>query len=213
MAKVKFDFTGKFNVNVLKVSDEPFDVTITKVLGPLETMPAYADLGDGVVVTQMEDVEEIEETLNNNGLIYSVMPFGFTLGSEQYILPIEPLVTVSGKNTIIRRTVAKSSVANPDKNIIGTIKERWSQDDYDISIQGVVRSVDPAIYPVDYVMILKRMYDYQSEIPVEHEILNALGITNIAIESISFPHTKGLENQNFDIKAYSDYPIDLIIKE
>lgn len=30
-------------------------------------------------------------------------------------------------------------------------------------------------------------------------------------ESVSFPHTKGLQNQNYEIKAYSDNPVSLFI--
>lgn len=46
---------------------------------------------------------------------------------------------------------------------------------------------------------------------MEHDILLLFGITRLAIESVSFPHTKGLQNQNYEIKAYSDNPVSLFI--
>ena len=47
-------------------------------------------------------------------------------------LPYEPLISVSGKNNIIKRDIAKAP------NFVGTVKEYWSQDDYEISITGTL---------------------------------------------------------------------------
>ncbi len=42
------------------------------------------------------------------------------------------MITISGSHTIIKRNVAKSN------KMIGTVKERWSQNDYEITITGVL---------------------------------------------------------------------------
>ncbi|MCD8072517.1 MAG: DUF6046 domain-containing protein, partial [Alistipes sp.] len=44
---------------------------------------------------------------------------------------IEPTVSVEGKNTIISRKVLRSGIR-------GTVKERWSHDDYSITITGLL---------------------------------------------------------------------------
>ncbi len=47
---------------------------------------------------------------------------------DYWLLPCEPFITVDGKNIIVKRNVAKA------KNM-GSIKERWSQDDYSITVR------------------------------------------------------------------------------
>ena len=44
-------------------------------------------------------------------------------------------------------------------------------------------------------------------------VVNGAQITRIAIESFSFPHTAGAENQQFSIKAYSDDDFSLLIEQ
>ena len=41
------------------------------------------------------------------------------------------MISLQGQNIIVRRHVNKGAVK-------GTIKERWSQDDYTISIEGIL---------------------------------------------------------------------------
>ena len=112
-------------------------------------------------------------------------------------------MSISGKNEIIRRTPAKGKGT-------GTVKERWSQGDYEISIQGIFIAAENE-YPKESVQQLRNLFDTASHLDVEHDILLLFGITRLAIESVSFPHTKGLQNQNYEIKAYSDNPVSLFI--
>lgn len=125
-------------------------------------------------------------------------------GREKFLLPFEPLVSISGKNVIARRKVAKSDGK-------GTVKERWSRDDYEVTIQGVMTSADLSKYPSDYIRKLVALFDERRAIEVEQGVLEVFGIRYLAIESASFPHTKGLDNQNYEIKAYSDNPVNLLI--
>ena len=113
-------------------------------------------------------------------------------------------MSVSGKNTIVRRKVAKSKLS-------GTVKERWSQDDYEVTIQGVVSGADESKYPENSLRKLLELFDERGAVEVEQEILLLFGIRHLAIESASFPHTKGMNNQNYAIKAYSDNPTELLI--
>ena len=185
----------------------PVDVRINKALGRYGAIPPFFIPRPEDVITQVSDVEGIRGELSTIGIVHSQMPFRIKKmdDPEWFLLPIEPLVSISGKNTIIRRSVAKAK----DN---GTVKERWSQDDYTVTIQGVLSGQDEGSYPEADV---KRMISYFSErqsIEVSQDILLLFGIKFLAIESASFPHTKGLNNQNFEVKAYSDNNIELLIK-
>ena len=105
---------------------------------------------------------------------------------------------------MVRRSVAKSKVA-------GTIKERWSQDDYSISIIGCLSNQDD-IYPESDVRKIVELFNERQSLEICQEILLLLGIKFMAIESLNLPHTKGLGNQNFEIKGYSDENTDLLIE-
>ena len=67
--------------------------------------------------------------------------------------PFDPVISISGKNTIIRRNVLKMD--NNVENRRGTIKELWSQDDYAIQIAGVFMGKNAA-FPEADIKTLKR---------------------------------------------------------
>lgn len=185
---------------------DPAKVHINKALGRFGAIPPYIILPKKDIITQVTDVQKIRESYRETGVIHSQMPFRMKRSSDKnwFLFPIEPLVSISGKNIITRRTVAKGKGK-------GTIKERWSQDDYDITIQGVITSASDNYYPKWDAKALLRLFNERQAVEVDQEILGIFGITHMAIESASFPHTKGLNNQNFEIKAYSDSPAELLI--
>ncbi len=123
-----------------------------------------------------------------------------------WLLPTDPYITVDGRNIIIKRNVAKA------KNT-GSIKERWSQDDYAITIEGTLLTPDSDKYPKRDVIRLGELCEAAGPIDVESPMLLALGITAIAIEDFSFPYTQGAAVQDFRIKASSDKDWQLLIEE
>lgn len=138
-------------------------------------------------------------------------PFSFA-GDDgvKYLLPYEPLVSISGKNILVRRNVAKAS------GVIGSVKERWNQADYEITITGVLMgsiitgNVDDCYPREDF----ERLRDYMTKakaLTVYCEPLQLLGINKIAIEDFSFPFTKGENVQAYEIKAYSDFSYGLLL--
>lgn len=116
---------------------------------------------------------------------------------QPFKFPIDPFISLSFKNSITRRQVSKGSTR-------GTIKERWTQDDVEITITGIFIS-DTIGTPIE-VDHLYEYYDLHKAIQVQCSILNnpSIGINHIVIESIDLPFTKGMNNQAFQIKAYSD---------
>ena len=96
-------------------------------------------------------------------------------------------MSISGKNEIIRRTPAKGKGT-------GTVKERWSQGDYEISIQGIFIAAENE-YPKESVQQLRNLFDTASHLDVEHDILLLFGITRLAIESVSFRTQKACKTR------------------
>ncbi|MCD8177313.1 MAG: DUF6046 domain-containing protein [Tannerellaceae bacterium] len=184
----------------------PGKITINKALGSIGAIPPYFIPKKEDIITRVNDPGEIIRGYEATKVLYSVMPISLKReeDKEWFTLPLEPLVSVRGRNIIVRRSVAKSSHK-------GSVKERWSQDDFEITIQGVVSINEEEEYPERYVNSLLTLFNERQPIEVDQQILLLLGIKYLVIESVTFPHTKGLQNQNFELKAYSDYPINLLV--
>ena len=143
--------------------------------------------------------EELEDIVRTNALgIPMVMPLSLWLdaeGAEEWLLPEEPMISITGQNIITRRHVSKGRLR-------GSIKERWTQDDYTVKIEGLLLGRDGR-YPTNDVEQLRR-YCEAGKVKVLCPLLEIFGITQIAIESWDIPFTSGTTNQNYEITAYSD---------
>ncbi len=185
---------------------DPLEVSINKALGSFGAIPPYFLRKQKDVITKVENPYDIRQGLSAAGVLHSVMPLRVRSRDSVawFTLPIEPLVSISGKNTIIRRNVAKGAEK-------GTVKERWNRDDYEVTIQGVLTWGDEGAYPKYYVKNIIDLFEEQQSIEINQDVLAVCGIKYLAIESANFPHTKGLNNQNFEIKGYSDNATNLLI--
>ncbi len=142
-------------------------------------------------------------------------PFSFKRESEEqyYTLPWEPMISISARNNIAKRNVAKAG-----GSFIGTIKERFSTDDYEIVITGAFYGFSefgkyPDTYPRED---MERLRDYlltAEKLRVNCEPLQMLGINFIVIEEMSFPFTKGENVQAYEIRALSDFEWSLLYEK
>lgn len=139
-------------------------------------------------------------------------PFSFKNSTDEnwWLLPWEPMINISGSNTIVKRNIAKV-----EKSFIGSIKERWSTDDYEITITGAfygdkMLGKSSQTYPRFEMEKLRNYLLTAEALQVLCEPLQILNINKIVIESVSFPFTKGENVQAYEIKAVSDFPYDLI---
>ncbi len=143
--------------------------------------------------------EELTEVVRTNALgIPMTLPLRLKLeeqGSGEWLVPIEPMISLTGRHIIKRRQVNKGKIR-------GSIKERWAQDDYEITIEGVLLREDGS-YPNEEVARLKGFCE-AAHVQVLNPLLELFGISHIVIESWDFPFTSGAGNQNYSIKAYSD---------
>ena len=141
--------------------------------------------------------DPVPDTKRTNALgVPMVMPL--TLegdGLEEWLLPMEPMISVNGQHVMVRRQVNKGTVR-------GSIKERWTQDDYTIHIEGILMSRD-GTYPSDDVEKLRR-YCEAGSLKALCPLLRVFGISHIAVSTWDMPFTSGAANQNYTIEAYSD---------
>lgn len=159
-----------------------------------KTMPD----SDEFNVEDMSDAE-LEEVVRTNALgVQMVMPLRFQLeesGAKEWLFPIEPMISLNGQNILVRRHVSKGTIK-------GSIKERWTQDDYTVRIEGILMSRDGK-YPDEDVATLKNFCE-AGHVKALCPLLEIFGISQLAIESWDIPFTTGLTNQNYTITAYSD---------
>lgn len=177
------------------------------------SMPPIIPFKDTVVVKKGESLESSAELqsrlkagLNAIAEANWSMPLRFKLDTDnvEFTLPVDPIISMSGKNIIVRRYVSKSEKR-------GSIKERWSQDDWVITISGVLIA-DSAAELKEMVKQLREICEKgKTGVAVINDLFNNyMDILRIAIEDFDFPHTKGEENQAFTIKAYSDDVFQLL---
>ena len=103
-----------------------------------KTELANVDSEEYSQIHKMSD-KELEDAIRTNALgVPMQMPLRFKLeeaGAEEWFFPLEPMISLTGQNIIVRRQVNKGKVK-------GSIKERWSQDDYSVTIQGILIGFD-----------------------------------------------------------------------
>ena len=143
-------------------------------------------------------VRDASNLVQSGRLVSMVLPLWIGLKEDaEWMFPVEPLISVSGKNVVVKRNVSKSEYR-------GTIKERWTEDDFQINIQGSFVHQDLYTYPESDVQKLMYYIRQRTALSVKNELLAMLGIHQIVVESYSFPFSKGENVQNFTIDASSD---------
>ncbi|GEM_PF-2955503 len=157
-----------------------------------------------VTLLASSDGATTDKPSNGNGFAM-VMPLKLAFHEkESWTVPVEPLVSISGGNVIAKRTVSKGKGR-------GTIKERWTQDDYQVTIEGVLINLkDANVYPEEDVRKLREFCEATEALDVECDLLKIYDITRITIVSWDIPFTKGEANQRFTISALSDDLFDLL---
>ena len=152
----------------------------------------------GFDVETMSDAE-LEDVVRTNATgVPMVLPLRFQLeesGAQEWLFPMEPMISVNGQNILVRRNVSKGKIR-------GSIKERWTQDDYSVRIEGILMRMDSK-YPEADVTKLKSFCE-AGHVKALNPLLEIFGISQLAIESWDIPFTSGTINQNYTIQAYSD---------
>lgn len=141
------------------------------------------------------------------------LSFSFSQNSTRWTFPYEPMLNISSGNNIVKRNVAKQG----DK-LIGTIKERWSRKDFEITVTGVLigsimQGKPEDCFPKDQFIQLFNFLKYAKELYVYSHPLDLLGITKVVVEDYSFPFTKGENVQAYELKLVSDFDYQLLLEK
>lgn len=150
--------------------------------------------------------EELADDIRTNALgIPMVMPLEISVdGGEWWLLPVEPIISVTGSNIIVKRQVSKGRIR-------GSIKERWTQDDYKIKISGIFINNESEAYPKEDVTRLKSFCE-AAKVNVRCPLFEIFSINQIVVEGYDFPFTSGKTNQAYTIDAVSDDIYKLLLK-
>lgn len=152
----------------------------------------------GFDVETMSDAE-LEDVVRTNATgVPMVLPLRFQLeesGAEEWLFPMEPMISLNGQNILVRRNVSKGRIK-------GSIKERWTQDDYRVRIEGILLGTDGKYPDADVAKL--RSFCEAGHVKALNPLLEIFGISQLAIESWDIPFTSGTINQNYTIQAYSD---------
>ena len=149
-------------------------------------------------------VEQYKKTLIGTEML---MPLSIGVpNSPIWEVPTEPMVSIKGGHKIIRRFPNRSTKG-------GSIKERWSSDDYKITIKGFLIEFSKDKYPEPYVKRLREICQHKEAIKVENTLFRIFGIERIVIESYDIPFTQGLPIQGYTINAYSDELFNSLLTE
>lgn len=152
----------------------------------------------GFDVETMSDAE-LEDVVRTNATgVPMVLPLRFQLeesGAQEWLFPMEPMISVNGQNILVRRNVSKGKIR-------GSIKERWTQDDYSVRIDGILMGMDGKYPEADVAKL--RSFCEAGHVKALNPLLEIFGISQLAIESWDIPFTSGTINQNYTIQAYSD---------
>ena len=185
--------------------------TLEKMYGQLQ-QPLYMfnpSLPAGVAprmdsIASLSDDELAELIVTNAHGVPMVFPLYFALeGEPWWLLPYEPQVTIQGSNVLVKKQVQKGAVR-------GTIKEKWSQGDFSLSISGILMGTDGK-YPSDDVKKL-RSYCEAGKILVKSPQMELFSINQIVVESWNIPFTSGVANQAYSINAVSDDIYKLLLR-
>lgn len=152
--------------------------------------------------------EEMTEQILSNALgVPMRMPLEIKRegDSDYWLLPFEPLITITGKNVIVKRQVSKGKIR-------GSIKERWTQDDYQIQIQGILINTEEKAYPRDDVQKLRK-YCEAAKWEVRSPLFEIFSIYQLVVEDYKFPFTSGLVNQAYELSCSSDDTYKLLLKK
>jgi len=141
------------------------------------------------------------------------LSFSFTENGQRWLFPYEPMINFGSGNNIVKRNVAKQG-----DQLIGTIKERWSRKDFDVTVTGVLigsimQGKPEDCFPREHFIKLFEFLKYSKEIFIYSHPLELAGITKVVIEDYSFPFTKGENVQAYELKLTSDYSYNLLIEE
>jgi hypothetical protein len=114
-------------------------------------------------------------------------------------------------NVLVSISQSKNIVKTSVQGRNGTIKEYISDNDYEITLRGVIIGGSADVYPENEASALIQMCQVAENIRLVSAFVQLFGITKVVIESYDLPQTEGTYSvQAFQISCSSDE--DLLIE-
>lgn len=177
----------------------PFNVDLLTVKGLVRHLPFPA--ASNLATTNVADLF----TLPTSAVLGT--PLFFALKIDGVQLPNEPLITVTGSKTIVKTQVAGGNF---------TVKEIIGLDDWKINIrgravrEGAVRDrpaggLVPDDYPEEWLRALIALFNKNTALDCQCQLLTYFNISRLVMEDISFPAVEGAHGYfYYEINASSD---------
>jgi hypothetical protein len=205
--------TNKFNI--AELYSKAFGLTKFNIdINQVENGQAYIQQNDSSVFTNLQTIPSPEtyivSSLGTPILEQIVLK---AVGQDEYVLPGWPLYDVQSQKNIVKTLIPKSP-KDKDKHRYGTVKEFISNDDYYITIRGMIINERDQSYPERELQEFLKTIKVLAPLNIQSAILNqCFDIHSIVIERYELPTMEGYPNvQPFVLNCLSDEPIILEIK-
>lgn len=123
--------------------------------------------------------------------------------SDQYQLPNEPIISISG-----RKDVKLTTIRRPKGR--GTVKEERSLGDYTIKIQGLCINTEADDYPEDQVTSIRNLYEAKGVVYITNLFTRIFNIQKVSMLKPEFPRNANLSIrvQPYVLTCVSDFDFD-----
>jgi hypothetical protein len=223
-----------FNPNISPRGIEPTSFTIPELLTFVGLNPVYLPQAATALNRLLNTTSEIEYQIALKEATETILQVD--LGNEKEFdltgvsanrsfpnfpnlyLPLVLSTGGDGANTVLLES-AVISLSRP-KNVVvtavsgrnGTVKEFINAADWEISVQGFLAQKTVG-YPFDKVSELNALLEADTVLFVENDVLNNLGIVQIAVTDYKFPKSPFVNVQVYEFTALSDEPIEITLNE
>ncbi len=107
---------------------------------------------------------------------------------------------------------AKTLTKSSPNGSMGTVKEMWAFEDWDITIRGLILHREPNVFPEEQVRALVEWSRFADSIAVNGEMFNLLRIDRLVIENLNLGKVAGMPNVvPFQMQCSSDEAVELAI--
>ena len=167
---------------------------------------AQTEIYKGRIPISTPDQSTIARKSKLGTSIFSDLQFITADGLDNHI-PVDTALFDVHQAKLITRTAVQGRKR-------GRIKENNGEDDYEITIRGVICG-DNGVYPFDHVKNLLDYCRYDQSLGIISRYLNELyDVNEIVIYDYSFEQPEGSQSyQKFELKCWSDEPVEILIQE
>ena len=184
--------------NIIELYEKAFGHTPVRGMGPL------IPVGDGTWPVPPYEVET-EQLVKNYQESMMGTPVMFPMKLDGYDMPNEPMAHVTGNKIIVKTQVA---------GVQGSVKELISEDDYMVTIEGLIINEDGDDFPEEITRRIIEICQKPKAVKVQSDFLAMFDIHYLAIENYNFQGVPGAQNvQSYTINGMSDRPLTLELKQ